>query len=66
MESIRCSACQALLFKTEEKAISGRIEIKCRRCRTINHLRPAEPETDCLEQPAIGEKSCGSMSHSKP
>ncbi|MGV1825615.1 Com family DNA-binding transcriptional regulator [Agrobacterium vitis] len=33
------------------RAFAGDIEIKCRRCGTINHLRPAEPEPDRQERP---------------
>ncbi|MCC7097261.1 MAG: Com family DNA-binding transcriptional regulator [Thermomonas sp.] len=42
-ESIRCGGCRALLFKASTGAISGTIEIKCRRCRQINHLRSTSP-----------------------
>ncbi|MBU2652630.1 MAG: Com family DNA-binding transcriptional regulator [Bacteroidetes bacterium] len=43
MESIRCgnTRCRALLFKAADNAIADLIEIKCRRCGTINSLRPA-------------------------
>ena len=43
MEPIRCRDCHALLFKTAKNAISGIIEIKCRRCGTLNQLRPKPP-----------------------
>lgn len=49
MESIRCNACNALLFKTEPNAVAGRIEIKCRRCGHYNDLRPSEPEFKQIE-----------------
>ena len=42
-ESFRCGACNALLFKEENGALAGTIEIKCRRCRQINQLRPVSP-----------------------
>ncbi|MBV1917617.1 MAG: Com family DNA-binding transcriptional regulator [Sphingomonadaceae bacterium] len=42
-ESFRCGACAALLFKAERNALAGLLEIKCRRCRQINQLRPASP-----------------------
>ncbi|MBY0393957.1 MAG: Com family DNA-binding transcriptional regulator [Novosphingobium sp.] len=42
-ESIRCGACNALLFRADIGALAGAIEIKCRRCRQINHLRPMSP-----------------------
>ena len=41
MEPVRCGRCRALLFRAE--SLGGVIEIKCRRCGTINHLRPSEP-----------------------
>ena len=39
-ESIRCGKCRALLFKAAPHAVAGTIEIKCRRCKSVNHLRP--------------------------
>ncbi|BAQ16931.1 Com family DNA-binding transcriptional regulator [Methyloceanibacter caenitepidi] len=45
LESIRCGKCAALLFKAAAKALSGRLEIKCRRCGHLNILRPEEPDT---------------------
>ncbi|MBK8157997.1 MAG: Com family DNA-binding transcriptional regulator [Rhodospirillaceae bacterium] len=42
MESIRCGSCRALLFIVRSGG-SAEIEIKCRRCRTINHIRRARP-----------------------
>ncbi|PHR92525.1 MAG: hypothetical protein COA78_33400, partial [Blastopirellula sp.] len=39
MKPIRCTSCSALLFKSDRGAIAGTIEIKCRRCGTINSLR---------------------------
>lgn len=50
MKNIRCGTCKALLFKAG-RAFAGDMEIKCRRCGTINHLRPAEPEPDRRERP---------------
>ncbi|MFN3748215.1 MAG: Com family DNA-binding transcriptional regulator [Sphingorhabdus sp.] len=42
-ESYRCSRCRALLFKADQDAIAAELEIKCRRCRSINILRPMRP-----------------------
>lgn len=50
MKDIRCGKCSALLFKAGQNAIANDIEIKCRRCGTINHLRPAEPVTERQER----------------
>lgn len=50
MENVRCGKCSALLFKAKRGAISNDLEIKCRRCGTLNHLRPAEPEQDRPER----------------
>lgn len=50
MENVRCGKCSALLFKAKRGAISNDLEIKCRRCGTLNHLRPAEPEPDRRER----------------
>lgn len=44
MENVRCSACQALLFKAAPTAFRETIEIKCRRCRAINIFRAGEPD----------------------
>ncbi|WP_405048077.1 Com family DNA-binding transcriptional regulator [Flexibacterium corallicola] len=52
MESTRCGKCNALLFKSEQGAISGKVEIKCRRCGTLNQLRPIEPIHECPEHQA--------------
>ncbi|MCF1482789.1 hypothetical protein B7W85_12060 [Allorhizobium ampelinum] len=64
MKNIRCGTCTALLFKAG-RAFAGDIEIKCRRCGTINHLRSAEPEPDRQERPnetADYEKAEGRLS----
>ncbi|WP_102866719.1 Com family DNA-binding transcriptional regulator [Pseudovibrio exalbescens] len=58
MESIRCQKCSALLFKTEHKALNGRIEIKCRRCGTFNDLRPDEPFRDQRKNDVKPHHSC--------
>ena len=42
-EAYRCGDCNALLFKAESGALAGLVEIKCRRCRQINQLRPVSP-----------------------
>ena len=38
---IRCGSCGRLLAKG-----TGTIEIKCPRCRTINHVRAASPDIE--------------------
>ncbi|MDH5752534.1 MAG: Com family DNA-binding transcriptional regulator [Deltaproteobacteria bacterium] len=43
MQDYKCGSCRALLFKATPATIQGLLEIKCRRCGTINHLRPTEP-----------------------
>ena len=43
LRDIRCGVCHALLFRAGQGAVAGGIEIKCRRCGAINHLRPDEP-----------------------
>ncbi|RTL91805.1 Com family DNA-binding transcriptional regulator [Ancylobacter aquaticus] len=50
MENVRCG-CGALLFRAGHGAIHGKIEIKCRRCGTLNSLRPAEPSSERRERP---------------
>lgn len=50
MPEIRCGSCRALLFKYDGRDITATIEIKCRRCGTINHLRPPEPLRDHPER----------------
>ncbi|MHA7882744.1 Com family DNA-binding transcriptional regulator [Nitratireductor sp. OM-1] len=59
MKDVRCGRCRALLFRANNDR--SEIEIKCRRCGTINHLRPAEPEPERQERPPR-ESSCGSIS----
>ncbi|WP_420875687.1 Com family DNA-binding transcriptional regulator [Prosthecomicrobium hirschii] len=61
METVRCGYCDALLFKARG-SIGTLIEIKCRRCGTLNHLRPAEPSNDRQERPDRGDPCRGSMS----
>ncbi|WP_420854962.1 Com family DNA-binding transcriptional regulator [Shinella kummerowiae] len=56
LKNIRCGACSALLFRAGQDAIANTIEIKCRRCGTMNHLRPAEPAPD---RPERHEQGCG-------
>ncbi|WP_394088778.1 Com family DNA-binding transcriptional regulator [Xanthobacter autotrophicus] len=60
MENIRC-CCGALLFRTDRGAIRGRLEIKCRRCGTLNALRPSEPATERPERPDPGDARCNSV-----
>lgn len=60
MRDIRCGSCAALLFKARQGAIANDIAIKCRRCGTLNHLRPIEPFNDRRERPAR-INSCGSI-----
>ena len=43
VEEIRCGSCRALLFKAGAAAVQGPLEIKCRRCGTLNNLRPTRP-----------------------
>ncbi|WP_084540029.1 Com family DNA-binding transcriptional regulator [Azorhizobium doebereinerae] len=62
MENIRCGSCRALLFRAGRGAISGTIEIKCRRCGTLNALRPPEPKPERRERPDQGSANCGSIS----
>ncbi|WP_371932275.1 Com family DNA-binding transcriptional regulator [Roseibium sp. MMSF_3361] len=66
MQDIRCGSCNALLFKTRQGIISNDIQIKCRRCGTLNHLRPVEPsserrDADQHERPSR-RSTCGSSS----
>ncbi|OYW52655.1 MAG: hypothetical protein B7Z30_15500 [Rhizobiales bacterium 12-68-15] len=49
MENIRCR-CGALLFRAAPGALRGQVEIKCRRCGTLNALRPIEPRHERLER----------------
>jgi phage FluMu protein Com len=50
VQNIRCGKCRALLFRCEPAAIARAIEIKCRRCGTINLLRPLEPAPERRER----------------
>ncbi|WP_427139165.1 Com family DNA-binding transcriptional regulator [Shinella sp. G-2] len=59
MRNVRCGSCRALLFRARQNAIAGDIEIKCRRCGTLNHLRPYEPFSDRPERPKR-TNACGS------
>ncbi|WP_404977689.1 Com family DNA-binding transcriptional regulator [Ancylobacter sp. 3268] len=58
MNDVRCR-CSALLFRTA--AIRDTIEIKCRRCGTLNSLRPAEPIPERRERLSPGDDACGSI-----
>lgn len=44
LKDMRCSACRKLLFKSEDGALSGVIQIKCPRCGAFNLLRPMSPD----------------------
>jgi phage FluMu protein Com len=57
-ESIRCGSCRALLFKASPNAIAAAIEIKCRRCRQINQLRPL-PLTQTSPSPSAERAADG-------
>ena len=57
MESIRC-ACGALLFKARPHAILDGIEIKCRRCGTLNHLT-SRPQSPHPERPGASDDEDG-------
>ncbi len=54
VESIRCGTCDALLLRAAGDAIQGALEIKCRRCGTLNHLRPTRP---AAERPGASEET---------
>ncbi|RJG46429.1 Com family DNA-binding transcriptional regulator [Mesorhizobium sp. DCY119] len=62
MKDIRCGKCRALLFRMS--GATNEIEIKCRRCGTVNHLRPNEPEPERQER-LERDVSCGSISPRK-
>ncbi|WP_442793808.1 Com family DNA-binding transcriptional regulator [Pannonibacter sp. SL95] len=49
MKEFRCGHCRALLFKAAGNP-SCAIEIKCRRCGTLTHLRPPEPAPERHER----------------
>lgn len=51
MKDIRCASCRALLFRTSQKQLNIVIEIKCRRCRSLNILRPTEPPPERNKAP---------------
>lgn len=54
-ETFRCGGCNALLFKADFGAVTGLIEIKCRRCRQINLMRPLSPSLSALRDAIHGE-----------
>ncbi|WP_415454001.1 Com family DNA-binding transcriptional regulator [Azorhizobium caulinodans] len=58
MEKVRCRCCGALQFRAAAGAICGAIEIKCRRCGTLNVLRPQEPSSERRERPLNGDPPC--------
>ncbi len=43
MKDIRCGVCNALLLRMASEAT---IEIKCRRCGTLTHLRAVSPQPE--------------------
>lgn len=57
MQDIRCGECHRKLA-----ASSGFIElqIKCPRCRTLNHLKAPSPLSECPEHLPIKEQTCTS------
>lgn len=57
--AVRCANCRALLFKAEDGAIAGTIEIKCRRCGAFNFMRPPSP-SPTANGAARGSLLCGS------
>lgn len=59
MEDVRCGRCRALLLRAADSAIAGSVEIKCRRCGTINHLRPSEPAPERPERQSRIESTHG-------
>ncbi|OYX14830.1 MAG: hypothetical protein B7Z15_02630 [Rhizobiales bacterium 32-66-8] len=58
MENIRCGTCSALLFRSARGALRGTVEIKCRRCGTLNSLRPTEATPERRERPISGDAAC--------
>ena len=70
MESIRCGDCRALLLKADTVALRGRIQIKCRRCGAINHVRASGSGTErpCAPEEAMprGKETAPSSARSGP
>ncbi|QCI65616.1 Com family DNA-binding transcriptional regulator [Phreatobacter stygius] len=58
MENIRCGSCSALLLRMAPRALSGRVDIKCRRCGTLNSLRPSEPAPERHAERPAGDAAC--------
>ncbi|WP_422058597.1 Com family DNA-binding transcriptional regulator [Sphingomonas sp.] len=58
-ESFRCAGCKALLFKAIACAIAGIIEIKCRRCRQFNSIRPVSHPTAIANRATERSSHCG-------
>ncbi|MQT13629.1 Com family DNA-binding transcriptional regulator [Segnochrobactrum spirostomi] len=50
MDDFRCGRCRALMFRAAAGAIAASLEIKCRRCGALNHLRPIEPAREREER----------------
>lgn len=66
MESIRCGQCSALLFRAAPEALRGPLEIKCRRCGTINHLRAASSPPERHQTPEQQEVPHGEDTRPPP
>jgi phage FluMu protein Com len=41
MQELRCANCNKLLAKIKK----GEVEIKCNRCKTVNHTRVISPDS---------------------
>jgi len=54
MQEVRCGTCNKLLAKASYQ----QIEIKCPRCRAINHLKAVEPPNSVPRAP-VKEKPDG-------
>ncbi|WP_159597658.1 Com family DNA-binding transcriptional regulator [Starkeya nomas] len=58
MQENRCG-CGALLFRSAAGAIAGQVDIKCRRCGTVNSIRPIEARQHERRERLSGEDACG-------
>lgn len=52
MLKVRCGRCAALLLKRDPIPLAGAIQIKCRRCRYLQTLRPGEALSESRELPS--------------